>query len=328
MKLLLCSLFLVGLAITSLFVGVSNGALNALIDGFGQNTGGMQERTAEAVTVMVTSRIPRTIALILAGVGLSVSGLIMQMLARNKFVEPKTVGTSESAAFGLLIVLLVAPEMPIAGRMLVAMGFAMAGTVLFLLLLQRISWGSMYIVPLVGLMLGGVIEAATNFFAYRTDMMQALSNWTVGDFSNILQGRYELLWLSLVLTIGAYLAADRFTVIAMGETVSTSLGLNYRRTVVFGVVIVSLITAVVVVTSGMIPFVGLIVPNLVTLVMGDNVRRNLPWVALTGACLLLASDIVGRLILHPYELPVGTTMGVIGGAGFLALLLRSMRRDR
>ena len=92
--------------------------------------------------------------------------------------------------------------------------------------------------------------------------------------------------------------------------------------------IVSLITAVVVVTSGMIPFVGLIVPNLVTLIMGDNVRRNLPWVALTGACLLLASDIAGRLILHPYELPVGTTMGVIGGAGFLALLLRSMRRDR
>ena len=328
MKFIVFLLILIALALTSLVVGVTDGAWDALLHVMTPGAETIADDKTDAATVLVTSRIPRTLALILAGVGLSVSGLILQMLARNKFVEPHTVGASESAALGLLIVLLITPGLPIIARMLVATGFAMAGSALFLLLLQRIPWRTPYIVPLVGLMLGGVIEAATNFVGYRTDMMQALSNWTVGDFSSILQGRYELLWLSLGLTIAAYFAADRFTVAAMGETVSTSLGLNYRRLVALGLVVVSLMTAVVIVTSGMIPFVGLIVPNLVTLILGDNMRRNLPWVAATGAILLLASDIVGRLILHPYELPVGTTMGVVGGAVFLALLLRNMRHDR
>ena len=89
-----------------------------------------------------------------------------------------------------------------------------------------------------------------------------------------------------------------------------------------GLVIVSMTTAVVIATCGMIPFLGLIVPNVVSLVRGDNMRGSLPWVALMGAGLVLACDIAGRLVIHPYEIPIGTMMGVIGSALFLYLLLR------
>ena len=83
-----------------------------------------------------------------------------------------------------------------------------------------------------------------------------------------------------------------------------------------------MVTAAVVVTAGAIPFLGLIVPNLVSAVMGDNMRRSIPWIALSGAGLVLACDIVGRLIRYPYEIPIGTVFGVVGSAIFLWLLLR------
>lgn len=93
-----------------------------------------------------------------------------------------------------------------------------------------------------------------------------------------------------------------------------------------GLVIVSVITALTVVTVGMIPFVGLVVPNLVARVMGDNLRRSLPWVAVTGALLVLACDIIGRVARYPYEIPVGTVFGALGSGLFLYLLLRDRPR--
>jgi iron complex transport system permease protein len=108
----------------------------------------------------------------------------------------------------------------------------------------------------------------------------------------------------------------------MGEDFTTNLGLNYRRVVTLGLVIVSMVSASVVVTVGMIPFLGLIVPNVVSMFIGDNMRRAVPWVAVLGAGLVLACDIVGRIIRFPYEIPIGTMMGVVGSAIFLYLLLR------
>jgi iron complex transport system permease protein len=247
------------------------------------------------------------------------------MLARNRFVEPSTAGTSESAALGILAVTLLAPDLPVWARMLVASLFALAGTGLFLAILRRIPLRSPLVVPLVGLMLGGVISSITVFFAYRYDLMQSLSAWMTGDFSGVLRGRYELLWLSFGLSALAYLAADRFTVAGMGEGFTTNLGLRYGQVVTLGLIIVSLVTAAVVVTSGMIPFLGLIVPNVISLIMGDNVRRSLPFVALFGAGLVLACDIVGRLVVFPYEIPIGTMMGIVGSGVFLYLLLRKGR---
>ncbi|MEF2073398.1 ABC transporter permease [Consotaella aegiceratis] len=318
MKSVLPAVLLVALlAIVSLFVGVSDVSPAMLFS---------RTPEAEAVQILLISRIPRTLAIILVGTAMAVAGMIMQMLARNRFVEPSMAGTTQSAALGMLTVTLVAPAWPVYGKMLVAAVFALAGTALFLGILRKVPLRSVLLVPLIGIMLGGVIDAITTFLAYRFDLLQSLGAWMSGDFSVVLRGRYELLWIAFVLTILAYIAADRFTVAGMGEDFATNLGLDYRKVVTLGLVIVALVSAVVVVTVGSIPFLGLIVPNVVRTAMGDNVKRITPWVALTGAGLVLACDIVGRVIRAPFEIPIGTMMGVVGSVLFLSILLRKRRQ--
>ena len=308
----LACLCVVALGVLSLFIGVSDVTPATLLD---------PATSAHAFEMLMVSRVPRTLALVLAGAALSVAGLIMQMLVRNRFVEPSTAGTVESASLGLLVVMLLAPGLPVILKMLVAAAFALAGTAVFLGILRRVPLRSEFIVPLIGIMLGGVIEAGTNFVAYRYDLLQSLNAYMIGDFSAILRGRYELLWISFGLTCVAYIAADRFTVAGLGQDFTTNLGLDYRKVMALGMVIVSLVTATVVVTCGVIPFLGLVVPNIVRLVIGDHLRRTLPWVALLGAALVISCDIVARLVIAPYEIPIGTIMGVIGSGLFLYFLL-------
>lgn len=316
-SLILALLLIFFLAAVSLFVGVSAVSPWSILDGTADQ---------RQVMILLASRVPRTAALVLAGSGMAIAGTILQMLARNRFVEPSTTGTVESAGLGMLVVLLFAPEMPVMAKMLVAAVFALAGTGLFLAVLRAIPLRSVLMVPLIGIMLGGMISAVTTFFAYRFDLLQSMGAWANGDFSAVLRGRYETLWVAFGLTIAAYVVADRFTVAGMGEEFSTNLGLNYRRVMAIGLFIVSTVTASVVVTAGVVPFLGLIVPNIVSMSMGDNLRKSLPWIGLCGAGLILACDIVGRTINAPFEIPVGTVLGVIGSLFFLYLLLKRQSR--
>lgn len=304
------------LAIISLFIGVSDVSLGALLSSSAED---------RPMQVLLISRIPRTLAIILAGASMAIAGLVMQMIVRNRFVEPSTAGTTESASLGFLTVTIFAPGWPLMAKMLVAALFALAGTALFLRILRAVPLRDMLLVPLVGIMLGGIIGAITTFFAYRFELMASMLAWTMGDFSGVLRGRYELLWIGFGCAILAYIAADRFTVAGMGRDFTTNLGLNYQRVMVLGLVIVSLVSAVVLVSVGSIPFLGLIVPNLVSLMVGDNMRRTVPWVATMGAGFVLACDILGRLIRAPYEIPISVVVGVIGSAIFLVLLLRTRR---
>jgi iron complex transport system permease protein len=301
----------------SLFVGVSDVTLAGLW------SQGLSGHTAQ---ILLASRVPRTLALILAGAGMAVAGLLMQMLVRNKFVEPSTVGTIESASFGMLMMVLFVPDLPVIAKMIVAAVFALLGTALFLRILRAVPLRSVLMVPLIGILLSGVIGATTTFFAYRYNLLQSLNAWTTGDFSIVLRGRYELLWVSGIMVVVAYIAADRFTVVGLGKEFATNLGVNHRRIMALGLVIVSLVSAAVLVSVGMIPFLGLVIPNVVSLIAGDNVRHSLPLVALLGAGMVLFCDIVGRVLIQPYEIPIGATMGVIGSACFLWLLLRSRSR--
>lgn len=301
------------LACTSLFIGASNVSLAGLLSASWDDP---------AVQVLLVSRLPRTLALVLAGIAMAVAGTLMQMLARNRFAEPSTVGTAESAKLGFLLVLVFAPDAHPLARVAVASAVALVGTLIFLKILERIPLRSTLIVPLIGIMLGGVINAVATFIAYRLDLLQSLSAWSTGDFSMILSGRYELLWVGLALTLMAYAVADWFTVAGMGQDFTTNLGLDYRLVVFIGLSIVAANTAVVVGTVGMIPFLGLVAPNLVSMAMGDNVRRTLPWVAVFGAGLVLACDILGRVVNAPYEIPIGTLLGIIGSFLFLYILLR------
>lgn len=279
-------------------------------------------------TLLVESRIPRTAAAALAGAAMATAGALMQLLVRNRFVAPSTTGTVQFATAGILAATVLAPSASMTAKMGAGAASAAVGSALFLWLLRRlpVHRPNDVLVPLVGIMLAGVVEAATTFVAWRLDLMQTLGAWTSGDLSGKVAGRYELLWGVGVMTLVAWFAADRFTVAGLGRDRAVGLGLAYDRTMALGMVIVSLTSAVtVVVVVGSLPFLGLVVPNMVSLVAGDSLRRSLPWMAVGGAVMVLACDVLGRLVNHPYEISVGLVMGVVGSLLFLIMLLRSTR---
>lgn len=277
---------------------------------------------SDDMRLMLVSRLPRTFAVVLTGASLAVAGMIMQILMRNRFVEPSMVGAGQSAVLGLLLMALVFPAATLAVKMSAAALAALCGMLVFMALIRRLPPTAQLMVPLVGIVFGGVIESAAVFIAYEQEMMQLLGVWQQGDFSGVLLGRYELLWLTGILALCAYLIADRLTIVGLGETVAVNLGLNRNTILWAGLIIVALITSLVVVTVGNIPFIGLVVPNIVSRMMGDRLRRSLPAVALMGAAMVLLCDIIGRLIRFPFEIPVSTVFGVAGTVLFLYLLLR------
>ncbi|MDG0804049.1 ABC transporter permease [Pectobacterium brasiliense] len=305
--------FLACMIVVSLFVGAGQLNMQAVWN------------DPEMRDIFFISRVPRTLALLLAGSAMSVAGLIMQLLTQNRFVEPSLAGTTQSASLGLLVVMIAVPGATIFTKMVVASLFALAGTFLFMMLLQRIVLKSALVVPLVGIMLGAVISSITTFGAMYFDLLQALGSWESGDFSGVLQGRYELLWLVGALMLVACWIADRFTVAGMGREFSVNVGLNYRQVMMMGLSIIAIVSGVVVVVVGSLPFIGLIVPNLISMMMGDNVRKTIPWVCLLGGGLVLCCDIISRVIRYPFEIPVSVILGVIGAAVFLLLLLSQKR---
>ncbi|MCM3341875.1 ABC transporter permease [Paenibacillus sp. MER TA 81-3] len=272
--------------------------------------------------ILLVSRLPRLISIIIAGVSMSICGLIMQQLSRNKFVSPTTAGTLDSARLGILVSLMLFTSASPLLKMVVAFVFALLGTFVFMKILDKIKFKDTIFIPLVGLMFGNIISSISTFFAYKYDLIQNMSSWLQGDFSMILKGRYELMYISIPLIVIAYLYANKFTVAGMGEDFSKNLGLNYKRVVNIGLVIVALVTSSVVLTVGTIPFLGLIVPNIVSIYQGDHLKNSLSHTALLGAVFVLFCDILGRIIIYPYEISISLTVGVIGSAIFVYLLMR------
>jgi iron complex transport system permease protein len=274
---------------------------------------------------LTASRLPRLAALVLTGVGLAVCGVILQHVVRNRFVEPATTGGLEAAKLGILVSLSVSPAGGAAVRMALALAFCLVASLVYVAIIARLRLRNTILVPVIGLMYGSVLGALAEFYAYGRNMLQSMQGWLLGDFSKIVQGNYEIVWLILPVVGAAYLFAHRFTVLGMGSDMATSLGISYRAMVTLGLLLVSTTVAATVVAVGAIPFVGLVVPNVVALRQGDNLARTLPSVALGGASLVLACDILGRLLIYPFEVPIGLTMGGIGGLLFLLLIVRSGR---
>lgn len=295
----------------SLFIGVADISVNDVLNG-----------NADQMFILTSSRFPRTISLVIAGVGLSISGLIMQHLTRNKFVSPTTAGSLDAAQLGLLLGFIFFPFAGIFINTILAFLVTFIASLVFLKIVDSIRVRNIIFVPLVGLMFGGILHSAATFLAIHFNIVQDMNAWMMGDFSGILQGRYELIYLSIPAVFITYLYANQFTVIGMGEEFSKNLGLNYRAVMALGLFCVSLTLSVIVITAGFIPFLGLVVPNIVTMIYGDNIKKVLPEVALSGALFLLVCDIVGRLIIYPFEVPIGLTVGIIGGVIFLILLLK------
>ncbi|GAA1809678.1 ABC transporter permease [Nesterenkonia flava] len=272
------------------------------------------------------TRVPRTVALVLAGAAMAMSGVIMQLLTQNRFVEPSTMGTTEWAGLGLILVMWLVPAATLFERMIGAVIMSFIGTMVFFLFLRRVSLKSSLIVPIIGIMLGAVVSSFTTYLALMTDRLQTLGIWFQGSFTGVIQGRYELLWIVAGVTVLVFLVADQFTVAGLGRDMATNVGLNYAFVLFLGTAMVAVATGVTATVVGTLPFLGLVVPNIVALIRGDDLRTNLPWVVLVGICTVTVCDLIGRVIIAPFEIPVGMVLGLVGGTVFLGLLLRQRRK--
>ncbi len=301
-------LVLVALSVASLFVGVGNMTPQQLFSG-----------DAKALELFFTSRIPRLFAILLAGAGLSIAGLVMQQISQNRFAAPSTTGTIECAMLGYVmsVVFFGSGE-----QLWLVFAVSILGTLMFVQFIQRIQFKSVVFVPLVGIIFGNVVDAVTTFIAYKYDALQSLSAWSVANFANILRGDFELLYIAVPVALLSYLFAARISAVGIGKDFAVNLGLNYQQVVTLGVLLVSVMCASVVMIVGQLPFLGLIVPNLVSYFYGDNLKRNIPLTAMYGAILVLACDLVSRVIIFPHEMPISIVISILGGVVFIAMLLR------
>ena len=274
-----------------------------------------------AQVLLFVGRIPRLVSVLITGMSMSVAGLIMQCLTNNKFVAPTTAGTIDGARLGILISMLFGVT-SFMGQTIFVFAFTLLATAVFMVIINRVKVKNTTLVPLVGIIYGGILASITFHMAFEFNIVQGVNTWLMGSFATVLRGNYELLYLSLPLLVMAYVFADKFLIAGFGKDFSKGLGLSYTTIMNLGLIIVSLISSVVLVTVGLIPFIGVIVPNVVSLIMGDNLKKTLPFVALSGAIFLLICDIIGRLIIHPFEVPISVTVSIIGGIIFLFLLVR------
>ena len=304
-------LLLLILTILSLFVGVHGVSITGLLEG------DEIERM-----LFIKTRFPRTISLILAGGMLSVGGKIMQHLMQNKFVSEGTIGMMDSARLGILIVMIFLPNSSILTRSFAAFVFAYVGVLLFLSLSKVLPKGDPMILPLTGVMFGNIIGAIATFLAYQFQVVQNVSSWLQGNFATVMEGSYELIYVTIPVFILLYFLGYQITIAGLGSELSTNLGLNHQRLQWIVFALVALGSSSVLLMVGAIPFLGVVVPNLVSLFYGDHFKNTMGLTAIFGAIFLVVCDIIARVVIAPYEIPVSVVVGVIGGALFLFLLMR------
>ena len=328
---LVLALLLVVFFFLALMVGSSHMSLGESLQAlFGSGT-------QAAVRIVQQIRLPRALAALIAGAGLSVSGLIMQSTLKNPMASPATLGVSNAAVFGanLAIIAMAGWSLqtghnvdnygnganPFAVSSL-AFIFAMASTLVVLGLCRIRSFSSETVV-LAGIALGTVWTALTTLVQfYATDVgLSAAVIWTWGDLG---RATYETDWIMLGVVAASVivflLLRWRYNAIAGGDDVAKSLGIRVSLLRFVSLLLASLITATVVSFLGIIGFVGIICPHAMKRIVGNNHRILIPTSLLAGSVLLLFSDIISRLIGNGTALPIGAITALLGGPFFLYLI--------
>lgn len=259
---------------------------------------------------------------------MSVAGLIMQQICMNKFVSPTTGATISSAQLGILLSLIFFENATIFHRMISSFLVAIIGTFIFVIFTQKIKFKDIVMVPLIGIMFSYIIGGITNFIAFKYELNQALTTWISAHFSLVLKGRYEIMYLIVPLIFLAYIYSNYFNIVGMGEKFSINLGVNYNYIIFVGVLISSMITSSIIVVVGSVSYIGLIVPNIVSIYFGDKIKNTIFLNMLIGSIFILICDILSRIIIYPYELPIELIIGIIGSILFILLLFYRLKNKK
>lgn len=291
----------------------------------------------KASIVIWKIRMPRVVAALIAGAGLSIAGCVMQNVLKNPLASPSTLGISAAATLGAnlaIIVLGAGTILNTAGDsviisnpyLVVICAFACSmGAVFVILGLSKLRSFSAESIVLVGVALGSIFSAATTLIQYFAPdtLIAAAVFWTFGDLGRVAWG--EVLIMSVVVVACmAYFVSQRwnYNALANGEETARGLGVNAQRVRLWGLTLSSLITATTVSFLGMIGFIGLIGPQVMRRILGEDHRFLIPASALAGSVILLVADTLARVVASPVVLPVGAITSLFGGPMFLYIVMR------
>lgn len=278
--------------------------------------------------VWLTVRLPRVLLAVVVGCALASSGAVMQGLFRNPLADPGLLGISSGAALAVALTIVMPFALPPLLALYSHMVSAFVGSLaisLIVFTLSRFGHGGLSRLLLAGIAINALCGAAVGVLTYISDdqQLRQFSLWSMGSLG---QAQWPTLAVasSLILPacIATFFMSRRLNILQLGEEDAHYLGVNVRRTQLQLLLLSALLVGAAVAVSGVIGFIGLVIPHLLRMRIGADHRWLLPGSAMAGACLLLLADTLARTLVAPAEMPVGLITSIIGGPYFLWLILR------
>ncbi len=308
-------------ALLSLSLGAARLSVYQMISGIIGREGFSYEST-----IMLAIRLPRLLASVLAGIGLSLSGVILQSVMGNELASPNTVGVSSGAGLAAVICLSLCPSL--SHLLPIGAFFGALGASMLIMVLSRVIGGGRATIILAGIALTSLFGAGISFFSIMdTDILASYSAFSVGGFSGVKMSALPLPAIFILICLALSIAlSGKIAAISLGDGIASGLGISPVKMRTISLIIASLSVASVISFSGLLGFVGLVVPHITRKLLGAELKYQLTAAPLVGASLVTLSDLVGRIILAPSEISVGIIMAFIG-APFLFVLLLGRRQE-
>ena len=288
--------------------------------------------------VITELRLPRTFTALTVGLGLAVAGTCTQGLFRNPLADPSLIGVSSGSAFGAIFVIVIGPllfqQFDQIGHLILPV-FAFTGGLLATLIAFQIASSRGHtdtaLLLLAGVAINAICFAGIGFLSYLADdnQLRDLTFWNLGSVAKTTWPQIAVAALFIIpASVGLFLFQRALNCLLMGEAVAGHIGYNVIFIKRMIIILTSLIVGCSVAISGVIGFLGLVVPHMMRILVGSDHRLLIPASMIFGAGLLLIADIISRIIVSPAELPIGLIMSLLGGPFFLGLLLRHKHQGK
>lgn len=280
------------------------------------------DKSSVTYVLIMNIRLPRMIGAIVAGMGLSVAGVILQSVMNNALASPNTIGVNSGAGFFVMLSMILFPHSANASSFAAFVGALL--TTLCIYALAYFADSSRTTIVLAGITVSSFLNAGINTIKLiNADISINLTSFLMGSLSGLTMNKLVLPCTGVIIAIIITMFFARpLNILSLGDDYARSLGLNVNITRFALLVLSSILAGFVVSYAGLLSFIGLIVPHICRNLFGSDARLLLPTSVLLGASFVLICDIIGRLLAAPFELPAGIIMAFIGGPFFMYLLLR------
>ncbi len=275
--------------------------------------------------IIYNVRLPRVVAAILSGIGLSLAGVLLQSVTNNALASPNIIGINAGAGFAVILLLYFVPT-AFVGLPVAAFAGAFSTTLIILAIANRIGSSKMTVI-LAGIAVQAILNAGISFISMLdTDVLASYNYFSVGGFAGADIDEMILPTIIIIMCfIVALVYSKKIDLLCLGDSMAQSVGVRVKALRMGCLICASAAAAAVVSFAGLLGFVGLIVPHISRRLVGNNTRYMLITSALVGSLLVLIADLMGRVLFAPTEIPVGIIMSLIGAPFFFILLIKERK---